>query len=553
MLKVNFVGAVNGVSGSCSWLHHTATNTQFLVDCGAYQGGDEPQYCDVDKNHFPFQPEQINFVLLTHAHLDHCGLLPEMVEQGFTGKVYATRATKEIAEVMLRDALKINGGDLTLLNGISWSVVDEQPFKWGQTLSLTDGLKFTFLRSSHILGAVHISIAWKEPNHPEDPWRTIMFSGDIGCNIDGHEYLPLLKSEHYPYPQTDYLVVESTYGSRPRDAMFKSREQRLAALWRVIDEVCLVGDGILLIPAFSLHRTQELMCDIWQAIELNRHAVFDEHGKPRRFEWCVHSPLGHKISKIYSERLFDKSSNNKHMYLNDDLLQSLGFIENERLQQFFADRNIVTDRQIMRKIDTGIKMKIKTPADSITIHKIIIASSGMCNAGPVVEYLELLKDNPQNAILLTGYQAQGTAGHSLLQAAGKNQGSARLIDMSGYYSAHADQNGLLDFVLNPQNENLKKISPLTVFINHGSDESKLALQDKLRDTQSPSTRKINNTYLAKPQWFDLDTGKFLSDELLQEVELTLEQQVALLSDELRDIKSLLRQVLRKLPAGTDRA
>lgn len=94
---------------------------------------------------------------------------------------------------------------------------------------------------------------------------------------------------------------------------------------------------------------------------------------------------------------------------------------------------------------------------------------------------------------------------------------------------------------------------MTVFINHGSDESKLALQDKLRDAQSPSTRKINNTYLAKPQWFDLDTGKFLSDELLQEVELTLEQQVALLSDELRDIKSLLRQVLRKLPAGTDRA
>lgn len=545
MLKINFVGAVKGVSGSCSWLHHTETNTQFLVDCGAYQGADEPQHYENDRIDFPFQPEKISFILLTHAHLDHCGLLPEMVAQGFSGKVYATKATKEIAEVMLHDAVKINHLDQTLLSDISWAIVDAQPFKWGQTLSIVDGLKFTFLRSSHILGAVHVSLSWKAPHQPEEPWRTILFSGDIGCNIENNEYLPLVKSEHYPYPQTDYLVVESTYGSRVRETKFKSKEKRLAALWSLIDEVCVASDGVLLIPAFSLHRTQELMCDIWQAIELNRTIICDDNVKPIRFEWCVHSPLGHKISQVYSDRLFDKLSNNKYMYLRDDLQQALGLAGSEQLRDFFVSERSANDRQIMRKIDFSKKRKINTPEAVIATHKIIIASSGMCDAGPVVEYLNLLNANSKNVVLLTGYQAQGTTGNSLLHADSMSDDRARIIDMSGYYSAHADQAGLLDFVLSTQGSHADKFSPVTVFINHGTDESKQTLKDKLLQMDSDVTRKIRAVHLAMPQWFDLDAGE-LCDDIPQEVTLTLDQQVLLIGRELREMKRLLRQVLRKI-------
>ncbi|QWZ82017.1 MULTISPECIES: MBL fold metallo-hydrolase [Aeromonas] len=544
MLKVNFVGAVNGVSGSCSWLHHTDSDIQFLVDCGAYQGGDEPQRVEKFED-FPFDAEQISFILLTHAHLDHCGLIPTLIEYGFTGKVYATKATKEIVEVMLLDSLKISGMDQCLLKEISWFLIDEQPFKWGKTISLSDGLKFTYLRSSHILGAAHISLSWKTPNSPDSKWKTILFSGDIGVNVDGAEYLPLLKSEHYPFPQTDYMVIESTYGSRNREPTVKSKDNRIAELWKVINNVCINNDGTLLVPAFSLHRTQELICDIWAAIEKNMPPTYDENNKPKRFPWCVHSPLGNKISTIYSDRLFDKTSTGKGMYINESLLQTLGFDDYSKLKDLFEKDNNVSERQILRKIGTNQKSSIKTPEDVIRKrHKIIIASSGMCNAGPVVDYLDLLSDNSNNAIIITGYQAKEANGSSTLTQRMKNS-KASIFDFSSYYSAHADQSGLVDFVLNTQNTEQSNCNPVTIFINHGSDDSKAGLKNKLIEGVDLSKRKIKDIYLASSQWFDLDAGTYLPDTSDDTLTLSLDQKIDLLGNELKEIKIMLRRLLRK--------
>ncbi|MFQ2751911.1 MBL fold metallo-hydrolase [Aeromonas caviae] len=549
MLKVNFVGAVNGVSGSCTWLHHTDTNTQFLVDCGAYQGGDEPQQMEKGEE-FPFKADQISFILLTHAHLDHCGLIPILIEYGFTGKVYATKATKEIAEIMLSDSLKISRMDKNILSEISWFLIDDNPFKWGQTISISDGLKFTYLRSSHILGAAHISLSWKTPNSPDSKWKTILFSGDIGVNIDGAEYLPLLKSEQYPFPQTDYIVIESTYGSKHRESTFKSNDHRISELWSVIKNVCINNDGILLIPAFSLHRTQEIICDIWVAIEKFMIPEYDENNKPKRFAWCTHSPLGNRISKIYSNRLFDTTSTGKDMYLNQLLLPILGFDEKSKLKDLFEKENNASERQIFRKIGVNQRSSIKTPEDVIQKrHKIIIASSGMCNAGPVIDYLTLLSGNSNNAVMITGYQAKGADGITPLTQRIKN-GKISIFDFSSYYSAHADQSALVDFVLDIKNTGQANFTPVTIFINHGSHDSKVGLKNKLIESNNLSKRKITDIHIANSKWFDLDTGTYLPDTLDNTVPLSLDKRMDILENQLKEINFMLKRILRMIsPKG----
>ncbi|MFQ2403619.1 MBL fold metallo-hydrolase [Aeromonas caviae] len=550
MLKVRFVGAVNGVSGSCTWLHHSELNIQFLVDCGAYQGGDEPQAIE-DGGEFPFDPERIKFILLTHAHLDHCGLIPKMIENGFSGKVYATKATKEIAEIMLRDSLKISQSDPSIINEINWFLVDESPFKWGQNISILDGLKFTFLRSSHILGAVHISLAWQVSTAAGKEWKSIFFSGDVGCNFDKHEYLPIIKSEQTPYPQTDYIVIESTYGSRVREPRFKSKENRLAALWEVIEGVCLNRGGVLLIPAFSLHRTQELMCDIWTAIETFKELSPIDDGNFARLSWCIHSPLGGKITDVYSERLFDQSSNGKDMYLNEDLCGHLRFTDHIELKEFFGTNRKVSNKQIFKfvsRVKSGQKnnSKIQTADDVINNkNSIIVASSGMCNAGPIVDYIEMLGGNSNNAILMTGYQAKGTEGSKLLADSSSFSGRAEVIDFSSYYSAHADQKSLLDFVFDIGGREANECKPATVFINHGSSESKQELKNALLSKKSNKYREINNVNIATHQWFNLDEGNYIQDEDSVLTDSDLSSQMRRLRMELREIKGMLRQILNK--------
>lgn len=550
MLKVRFVGAVNGVSGSCTWLHHSELNVQFLVDCGAYQGGDEPQAIE-EGGEFPFDPEKIKFILLTHAHLDHCGLIPKMIEYGFSGKIYATKATKEIAEIMLVDSLKISQSDPSLINEINWFLVDEAPFKWGQSISILDGLKFTFLRSSHILGAVHISLAWQVSSTSGKEWKSIFFSGDVGCNFDKHEYLPIIKAEQTPYPQTDYIVIESTYGSRVRESRFKSKANRLAALWGVIEDVCLKREGVLLIPAFSLHRTQELMCDIWTVIETFKELSPIDDGNFVRLSWCIHSPLGGKITDVYSERLFDKSSNGKDMYLNEDLCGYLRFTDDVELKEFFCTNRKVSNKQIFKfvsrvKSGQSKNSKIQTADDVISNkNKIIVASSGMCNAGPIVDYIERLGDNPSNAILMTGYQGKGTEGSKLLANNSLQSGKAEVIDFSSYYSAHADQTSLLDFVFDIGGRNASECKPATVFINHGSNESKQELKSLLLLKKSGAHREINDVHIAESLWFNLDEGTYIQDDDSSLTDLNLSHQMQRLRMEVREIKSMLRQILNK--------
>ncbi|MGM8935540.1 MBL fold metallo-hydrolase [Pseudomonas neustonica] len=539
MLKIKFVGAIEGVSGSCTWLHHTDSDTQFLVDCGMHQGDEREEWAN--RQAFPFQPERLKYVLLTHAHIDHCGLLPRLVREGFTGLVYATRATRELTELMLLDAARLS--DMFTkheVKQIRWSIIDDDlGFKWGRNIRLAEGVWMAYLRSSHILGACLISVAWKVSNSN----RSICFSGDIGCQTDENAYLPLMKSGQHPFADTDYIVVESTYGGRIRAKEHQDSQLRLANLAEVITHTLFVKGGKVLIPAFSLHRTQELLMDVlhWIKVDLpaTKHAL-RENDKRRSIIANVHAPLGRVVTQVYANHLCSKSPNGKFKYLNTQLCESLA-MQPEGIQ---ATLQSLVEHGSVKVSDAGCLRMTKPKTSSNFDADIVIASAGMCDNGPVVSYLDRWGEDPRNTVILTGYQSAGSKGAELMQRAtasavpmeSLSPDQAEVIDMSPYYSAHADQQMLLDFLFRTDGFGCKKGA--TVLINHGNPNSKYEFCDAIKaraNMSKDNDRQIKKVRIADARWLNLDSGEVIEDSptdqaLLSEIE-ALRQKLALLTND----------------------
>lgn len=538
MLKIKFVGAIEGVSGSCTWLHHTDSDTQFLVDCGMHQGDEREEWANSQA--FPFQAARLKYVLLTHAHIDHCGLLPRLVREGFTGLVYATRATRELTELMLLDAARVSGMfSEHEVKQIRWSVLDDDlGFKWGRSIRLAEGIWMAYLRSSHILGACLISIGWKVNGSN----RSICFSGDVGCQTDENAYLPLMKSGQHPFADTDYIVVESTYGGRVRAQEHQDSQLRLARLAEVIAHTLFVKGGKVLLPAFSLHRAQELLMDVlhWVKISLPASRQFPGYGgNTRPITANVHAPLGHAVTQVYAKHLCSKSPNGKFKYLNTELCESLAMHADEI--QSMLQRLVEHGR--FKVGDGGYLSMAKPKQPSNFEADIVIASSGMCDNGPVVSYLERWGNDPRNTVILTGYQSAGSKGAELMQRAAASPApmdslspdQAEVIDMSPYYSAHADQQMLLDFLFRTDGFGCNK--PATLLINHGNPASKYELRKAVQmrsDSRKENDRQIKEVRIADARWLNLDTGEVIEQShaeqaLLSELE-ALRRQVELLTD-----------------------
>jgi metallo-beta-lactamase family protein len=538
MLKIKFVGAIEGVSGSCTWLHHTDSDTQFLVDCGMHQGDEREEWANSQA--FPFQAARLKYVLLTHAHIDHCGLLPRLVREGFTGLVYATRATRELTELMLLDAARVSGMFTEHeVKQIRWSVLDDDlGFKWGRSIRLAEGIWMAYLRSSHILGACLISIGWKVDSSN----RSICFSGDVGCQTDENAYLPLMKSGQHPFADTDYIVVESTYGGRVRAQEHQDYKLRLARLAEVIAHTLFVKGGKVLMPAFSLHRTQELLMDVlhWMKVSLpaSKHAL--GHGpNDRPVTANVHAPLGHAVTQVYAKHLCSTSPNGKFKYLNAELCESLAMHADEI--QAMLQRLVEHGR--FKACDGGYLSMTKPKQPSNSEADIVIASAGMCDNGPVVKYLERWGNDPRNTVIITGYQSAGSKGAELMQRATASHvpmdslspDQAEVIDMSPYYSAHADQQMLLDFLFRTDGFGCNK--PATLLINHGNPASKYELRKAVQmrsDSRKENDRQIKEVRIADARWLNLDTGEVIEHShaeqaLLSELE-ALRRQVELLTE-----------------------
>ena len=436
-MKITFIGATHEVTGSCYYLE--AAGKKFLVDCGMEQG---PDY--YENQEIPVKGSDLDFVLLTHAHMDHSGNLPAIYAKGFQGPVYATQATCHLCDIMLRDSAHIQMFEAEWRNrkgrrqgkpefipaytmedalGVLQNFV---PCPYEKTITPAEGIRVRFVDAGHLLGSASIEVIINEDGKE----KKIVFSGDIG-NLNQ----PLIKDPVYLH-DADYVVMESTYGDRSHG----DRPDYVGLLSEVIQRTFDRG-GSVIIPSFAVGRTQEMLYFIRQIKEEGR-----VHGHDN-FKVYVDSPLANEATTIFNEHIYDC---------------------------FDEEAMALVNKGINPLMFPGLKTSI-TSDDSKAINfdedcKVIISASGMCDAGRIKHHLKHNLWNPNNTILFVGYQAIGTLGRSLLEGATEVKlfgetvyVGAEICQMPGI-SGHADVNGLMTWIKSFSQK------PTKVFVTHGDDE-----------------------------------------------------------------------------------
>lgn len=435
-MKIIFLGATHEVTGSCYYLE--GAGRKFLVDCGMEQG---PNYYENEE--LPVAPGDLDFVLLTHAHMDHSGNLPALYAKGFQGPVYATDATCNLCDIMLRDSAHIQLFEAEWRNrkgrrqgkeefvpaytmedamGVLKNFVECQ---YDRVIHPAEGISVRFVDAGHLLGSSSIEVKITE----EGQEKTIVFSGDIGNTNQ-----PLIRDPQYLH-KADYVVMESTYGDRSHG----ERPDYVRLLSEVIQETFDRG-GNLVIPSFAVGRTQEMLYFIRQIKE--EKLVYGHDG----FKVYVDSPLANEATSIFAEHTYD-------------------CYDEEAMELIHKGINPISFPGLKTSITSDDSKAINFDEDC----KVIISASGMCDAGRIKHHLKHNLWNEKNTILFVGYQAIGTLGRSLLEGATdiKLFGepvhvAAKILQMPGI-SGHADVNGLLDWAKAFEEK------PKKVFVTHGED------------------------------------------------------------------------------------
>lgn len=435
-MKIIFLGAAHEVTGSCYYLE--GAGRKFLVDCGMEQG---PNYYENEE--LPVAPGDLDFVLLTHAHMDHSGNLPALYAKGFQGPVYATDATCNLCDIMLRDSAHIQLFEAEWRNrkgrrqgkeefvpaytmedamGVLKNFVACQ---YDRVIHPAEGISVRFVDAGHLLGSSSIEVKITE----EGQEKTIVFSGDIGNTNQ-----PLIRDPQYLH-KADYVVMESTYGDRSHG----ERPDYVRLLSEVIQETFDRG-GNLVIPSFAVGRTQEMLYFIRQIKE--EKLVYGHDG----FKVYVDSPLANEATSIFAEHTYD-------------------CYDEEAMELIHKGINPISFPGLKTSITSDDSKAINFDEDC----KVIISASGMCDAGRIKHHLKHNLWNEKNTILFVGYQAIGTLGRSLLEGATdiKLFGepvhvAAKILQMPGI-SGHADVNGLLDWAKAFEEK------PKKVFVTHGED------------------------------------------------------------------------------------
>ncbi|OCH18589.1 MBL fold metallo-hydrolase RNA specificity domain-containing protein [Aliivibrio logei] len=445
-VKLKHHGGKLGVTGSCHELsiNNNSNNHGILIDCGLFQGKDaKDKNGNERKLDIEFSISHLKALILTHTHIDHIGRLPWLLAKGFKQPIYCTPATAELVPLMLDDGLKLqlglNKGQRERVLGLIRKQIKPIPYnQWHRIpLSSCSSLYVRFQPAGHILGSAYVEI--KLPNN-----EIIVFSGDLGPSNT-----PLLP-DPIPPKRADILVIESTYGNKRHDSV----ETRASRLQEIIER-SLEDGGAIIIPAFSVGRTQELLFDIEHLIH---HQKIDT-----KIPVILDSPLANKVTKQYRrfKKLWSREAKNK--------------IVNQRHPLNF-EQCITIDSH---KEHMGLVNRLKTTAEPC----IIVAASGMCNGGRVMNYLEALLPDKRTDIILAGYQAHGTLGrdiqnkHKAVWIDNKEiEINAQIHTMSGY-SAHADQVDLIRFV-----EGIKE-GRKEIHIVHGEKDARDELERKLKIMQ----------------------------------------------------------------------
>ena len=470
-MKITFIGATHEVTGSCYYLE--AAGKKFLVDCGMEQG---PNY--YENKDIPVPPGDLDFVLLTHAHMDHSGNLPAIYAKGFKGPIYATEATCNLCDIMLRDSAHIQMFEAEWRNRKAkrqgkpefvpaYTMEDAMgvirnfvgcPYDKG--IILGEGLRVKFIDAGHLLGSSSIEVNIQE----DGVEKTIVFSGDIG-----NKNQPLIKDPVY-FKKADYVVMESTYGDRSHG----ERPDYVRLLADIIQETFDRG-GNVVIPSFAVGRTQEMLYFIRQ---IKAENLVHGHGN---FKVFVDSPLANEATNIFGMHKYD-CFDEEAMELINKGINPISF--------------------------PGLKISV-TSEDSRAINfdeecKVIISASGMCDAGRIKHHLKHNLWREDSTILFVGYQAEGTAGRALIEGATEIKlfgepvhVAAKICRMPGI-SGHADVNGLIDWIKAFEEK------PQKVFVTHGEDSVTEVFSARLRDEMGyDAYAPFSGTE------FDLATGEFL--------------------------------------------
>lgn len=449
-MKITFLGAAREVTGSC-FLVETA-HTRFLVDCGMVQGGREA--AARNRQPFAFDPSSIDFVLLTHAHIDHSGLLPKLTSAGFRAPIYATAATADLLQVMLPDSAHIqqmaadrarkhrnnsnHGNDeatapLYTMQDARDCLRQVQAVDYDQEIAPTSRVRCRFRDAGHILGSAIIELWVTE----EDQTTKIVFSGDLG-----QPGRPILR-DPTPIDDADILVIESTYGDRAHKDLASTEEELVQIVHRTLHE----QHGNVIVPAFAVGRTQEVLYHL--------HRLTRE-GRVRDLKIFVDSPMATEATRITRQHLdlFDQAAKDLagwHAVGHD--LPYLHFVSSAE------------ESKALNKIRSGA---------------LIISASGMCDAGRIKHHLRHNLGRPNCSVLITGFQAQGTLGRRLVDGAtqvrifGEDIPVRAAIHTVGGLSAHADQPALLAWAGH------FRTPPRRTFVVHGEANSALAFAERLR-------------------------------------------------------------------------
>jgi len=448
-MKIKHHGAVNGVTGSCHELKLDKNNS-ILIDCGLFQGAETSNDgASFEKLQIEFSVEGIRALFVTHCHIDHVGRIPYLFAAGFNGPIYCTKPTAELLPLVLEDALKIGftrNKNLIqrALKKITKNIIG---LNYNQWMTLPEStLKARFSPAGHILGSAYIQFDLGK--HEKN--RRIIFSGDLGA-----PYTPLLPSPKSPY-QADILVIESTYGDR----LHGPRRNRHKTLKQIIEK-CVADDGVVLIPAFSIGRTQELLYELEHIIHSYKKTK-QNNTNWGNIEVIIDSPMAAKYTQTYRQlkTYWDKEARRKKATGRHPL-------------SFSQITTIDGHREHTQTVD--YLKKHQRPA-------IVIAASGMCAGGRIVNYLKALITDNRTDILFVGYQAQGTPGRDIQTWGPKNgyvtlDGRRHNINAGTHtisgYSAHADQKDLVNFV-----KRMRK-KPNEIRIIHGDAKAKRALKKQL--------------------------------------------------------------------------
>jgi metallo-beta-lactamase family protein len=443
-VKIQFCGAAGTVTGSCFLV--LAGETKFLVDCGMFQGSKELK--ERNYGEFIFDPTEIQFVILTHAHIDHSGLIPKLYKKGFKGNVYCTKATSELCAVVLPDSGYIQEMEVerknrknarsgaALLEPI-YTALDAQnclrcfqPCSYNETLELTSNVRFKLLDAGHILGSAIIELYINEDGKE----TKVIFTGDLG-NINQPIVEDPTKVSH-----ADVVVLESTYGNR----YHLETENKLARLTRVIKNTYKKG-GNLVIPSFAVERAQDLIYDL---------LTLKEKGEIPPMKIFIDSPMAIEATKVFINNpdCFDE--------------EAAGRINENEGQHFFEDPSI---NYVLSAEQSIALNKLKGGA-------IIISASGMADAGRIKHHLKHNLWRHESTVLFVGYQAEGTLGRRILEGEkkvrihGEEVAVKADVEVIDGYSAHADQKGLMDWLKHFD------VYPPKIFLVHGEKESLETLQ-----------------------------------------------------------------------------